>query len=88
MPDIFRAMAGKNDRAVIEELHHFMTNMWKINQGKPVHETRIFAFLTEHIPNEKIEKLVQVAVRGGFISRVEGTDFYLPRPKHQHGTGP
>ena len=86
MPDIFRAMQGKSDTQILEELHYFVQAMW-LKQGKqPVHSTRIAHFLAQRLPSDKIEKLMLVAERAGFLSKSpDKTDHWLPRPRHLHG---
>ena len=78
MPDIFRAMTGRSDHSVMEELHAFMVGMWGMNK-KPLHERSLISFLTKHVPAEKIEKILSMAERANFIERVAGTDTYLPK---------
>ena len=85
MPDVFRAMTGRSDQAVIEELHYYVSSLWRMSGGKPVHETSIFSFLSDRVPSEKVEKLLTIAERSNVIARVAGTETYLPRPKHKHG---
>ena len=34
---------------------------------------------------DKIEKILMMADRANIISRIAGTDTYMPRPKHLHG---
>lgn len=86
MPDIFRAMVGKSDSQVIDEMHYYMTAVWAKNKGKPVHERMLYDFLRLRVPSEKIEKIVAIAERANIIARVAGTaDQYVPKPKHEHG---
>lgn len=85
MPDIFRAMSGANDQAIIEELHIYASNMWKMNKGKPIHERALFNFLTRYVKAERVEKLLQIAERSNVIARLAGTETYVPRAKHEHG---
>lgn len=85
MPDIFRAMIGKSDTQVIEELHFFLTSLWVKNKQQPVHERALFAFLAQRVPSDKIEKLITVAERSNIITRMAGTSTFKPLPKHEHG---
>jgi hypothetical protein len=86
MPDIFRAMVGRSDSQVIEEMHYYMTSVWAKNKGKPVHERMLFDFLRLRVPSEKVEKIIAIAERANIIARVAGTvDQYVPKPKHEHG---
>lgn len=84
MPDIFRAMIGKSDMAVLEEMHYFVTSIWAKNK-KPVNVGQIMRFLLHRVPSEKAEKILQQAERANILARVAGTqDLYLPRPKAEH----
>lgn len=84
MPDIFRAMIGKSDMAVLEEMHYFVTRTWA-NNKKPVNAGQIMRFLLHRVPSEKAEKILQQAERANILARVAGTaDLYLPRPKGEH----
>lgn len=85
MPDIFRAMVGKSDTQVIEELHFFLTSAYIRAKSTPVHERALFSFLSQRVPSDKVEKLVQIAERANIIQRLAGTDTYKPMPRHEHG---
>jgi hypothetical protein len=85
MPDIFRAMQGKSDIAIIEELHYHLTSLWQMQKQKPVDESYLYSFLSKYLPVERVPRLLEAAERGKFIARLAGTNTYVPRPKHQHG---
>lgn len=82
MPDIFRAMVGKSDASVIEELHIFVLAQFAHRGKKPLHLSLIYQFLENRVPSEKAEKIVQMAERSGRIRRLAGTDDqYVPGPR-------
>lgn len=85
MPDIFRAMLGKSDTAVIEELHFALTTAWARGGQKPIPSAFIWRFLHERVPGEKIPKIIEAAEKSNIIARVAASDGYMPRPKHEHG---
>jgi hypothetical protein len=85
MPDIFRAMVGQTDQYIIEELHFYLTNLWKMNGGKAVHSSQLWSFATRFVKSDRVGKLLEAAERANVVSRQVGTDFYTPRPKHLHG---
>lgn len=85
MPDIFRAMTGKSDVQILEELHYFVQQQWMRNRQKAVTGESIRRFLSARIPHDKIESLIGVAHRANIVARVEGADLWLPRPKHERG---
>lgn len=86
MPDIFRAMTGKSDTQLMEELHYFMQAMWIKNKQKPIPGAAVARFLSQRAPSEKVPSLIELAERIDVIARPAGTtDLYIPRPKHLHG---
>lgn len=84
MPDIFRDMAGRSDNQVLQELHY---HLWTIyaKQPKPIHESKLFAFLSTKVPSEKIQKIMEIAERANIVSRQAGHPYYIPLAKHLHG---
>ena len=85
MPDIFRAMQGKSDAAVIDELHYHMMELWVKNGKKPIPLSSIVHFLSTRVPADKIQRVMQIAEGANVITRYAGTDTFYPRPRHQHG---
>lgn len=81
MPDIFRAMTGRSDSQVLEELYFYTSNLWRTGNGKPIHEQKLMYFLGQRVPSEKIEKLLSSAERMGIIERMAGEAAYRPRAK-------
>jgi Protein of unknown function (DUF3987) len=84
MPDIFREMVGRSDIQIIDELHFFL---WKIysNEKKGIHQARIYDFLRNRCPAEKIPRIIDVAIKANIIEQFAGTELYRPRPRHEHG---
>lgn len=85
MPDIFRAMVGKNDAQIIEEMWHFMQSRWgKERIGIP--GSILKNFLHFRIPSEKIIPILSMAEQMDVIARQDATqDLWVPRPKTMHG---
>lgn len=80
MPDIFRAMIGKSDSQVIEELHRHVMAVWAKTKV-PIKTSAIIEFLGARVPSEKVNNIFQVAERSGLISRATNTvDSWVPRP--------
>ena len=81
IPDIFRDMVGKSDGAVIKELHFFMTKVY-ISQPshakRPIPSASVFRFLKDRIPSEKVEKVLEIAIKSDVIAETGGG--YIPRP--------
>lgn len=86
MPDIFRDMAGKSDRLVLDDLYSYLWTMYSsgLGKGKSVHEARIYEFLRTKVPAEKAPRVLDLAERSGMIEREAGTASpnakYRPRP--------
>jgi hypothetical protein len=83
MPDIFRAMVGRSDAQVIEELHYYLTALWRAGKMKPVPEEKLFHFLHQRVPSEKVEKILAIAERSNVIARLAGEALYIPRAKQE-----
>jgi hypothetical protein len=87
MPDIFRAMVGRSDAQVIEELWYFLHRLWNQNKQKPLLTRDIKSFLGSRLPSEKVPHVLQLAEGMDVIARVAGTeDLWVPRPKMIHTT--
>lgn len=86
MPDIFRAMVGKSDVTIIEELHLFVVAQWNRGGRKPLPERLIYSFLSARVPSDKVTKIVEMAERSGYIERpAYGDPHFLPRAKPVQG---
>lgn len=79
MPDIFRDMAGKSDKNVIEDMHLYVWQLYARHHNKPVHKERIVRFLADRVPSEKVLRLFDLCVQSGVLERSAGTqDYYVP----------
>lgn len=68
MPDIFRDMAGKSDKQVIDDLHDYMWRLF-VRDKKPIHESRIVGFLQGKVPAEKVLRVLDLCERSRVIER-------------------
>lgn len=85
MPDIFRAMIGKSDKDVIEELHLYVSTMYAKEGKKPLPGDSLLRFLLQRVPHDKAEKLIEVAVRANILAKSStGIDLYIPKPRIEH----
>ena len=81
MPDVFRAMQGKNDWAVVEELYHWIVAAHR-KSGKAVPGGRIIEFIGERTTSDKVERTLALAVRTRAIECVDqGADLWKPLAK-------
>jgi len=79
MPDIFRAMVGKSDRDIVNELHMFVVAAFARNRAKPVSGELVRRFLLDRLPHDKVESMILTCERANVISRVAGTaDLFVP----------
>jgi len=85
MPDIFRAMTGKSDSQILEELHYFITSKYQNNGKKPVEMKDIYEFLSFRATADKIPGLVVTAEKTQRMIRAGSSDCWMPRPKFVHG---
>lgn len=87
MPDVFRAMAGKSDREILERLHQFAYGLY-VKQGRktPITTNQLWTFLTHQVPSGHIPAIMHSAARLGYMGLMPGTnDMWIPRPQMQHG---
>jgi hypothetical protein len=81
-PDIFRAMTGKSDSQIVDELHYFVQATWIRDRQKPVSGALLREFLLQRIPHDKVESLLMVADKADIVVRHAGTDdLWVPRPR-------
>jgi len=81
MPEVFRAMQGKNDWAIVEELYHWIVGVYR-KTNKPVAGGRIIEFIGERITADKVERTLALAVRTRAIECVDqGADLWRPLAK-------
>lgn len=81
MPDIFRAMIGRSDHQVIEELYMHLVNLHRISGGKPVHVYKLYNFAMQRVPSDKVQKIVEIAEKANMIERIGGTETYVPKAR-------
>lgn len=80
MPDIFRAMLGRSDKDVIDELHSFALAEYFRARNKPLDGQLLRRFLIPRVPHDKVESLMLTADRAGLVQRVAGTeDLWVPK---------
>lgn len=72
MPDIFRAMLGKSDKDVIDEMHTYVMGKFGMHRN-PVDIQDIRRFMLERVPHDKVEGIIKSAENANLISRVAGT---------------
>lgn len=82
MPDIFRAMLGKSDYQVMEELHIYLVAKWQATGQKSVSKALAMAFLAGIVPGNKAVEIMMLAEQAGFIRRdPTKIDYFFPAPK-------
>ncbi|HKU51936.1 MAG TPA: hypothetical protein VJQ25_05685, partial [Nitrospira sp.] len=81
MPDIFRAMVGRSDVEVIEELWLYVATEYK-NSNEPIRGAVISAFLGQRCDSRLITPIWEQAARSEVIQLVAGTqDLWIPGPR-------
>jgi len=82
MPDIFRAMMGKSDFQVMEELHIFLVAKWQASGQRSISKSLLMAFLAGIVPGNKALEIMMLAEQAGYIRRdAQKIDFFFPSPK-------
>lgn len=83
MPDAFRAMKGKSDIVIINDLYDYITELYRRNKQKPVPDNAIYDYLANYVPSDKVKQLIEIAERSNYIVRMAGTDTYRPAARHE-----
>jgi hypothetical protein len=84
MPDIFRAMGGKGDHAVMEELHRHLVAKWTANGHKSVSRGICMSFLASIVPGNKANEIMLLMESAGWIKRDQTRptgDWFFPQAK-------
>lgn len=87
MPDVFRAMLGRSDHAVLEELYIYVMSVFERNGRQAFAGKYIYQFLSERAPADKINNLVGLAIRNQMIDCTDQVnDLWIPKPKYFQAT--
>jgi hypothetical protein len=89
MPDIFRAMGQRSDMQILTDLHLHLYRLWSsvaLDKRKPLQEKDIYAFLHSRVPSEKISRLVDVAVKTGYLRQGTYPGEWIPNLMTGFGT--
>lgn len=78
MPDVFREMKLKSDVETIKELHFACWQQFTNSKHKPIHSEFIYSFLSDRAPSEKIDKIIDTAVKSGYLE-VFAPGLFKPR---------
>lgn len=78
MPDVFREMKLKSDVETIKELHFACWQQYTNSKQKPIHSEFLYSFLSDRAPSEKIERIIDTAVKSGYLE-LFAPGVYKPR---------
>ena len=84
MPDVFREMVLRSDVETIKELHFAMFQQFANTKQKPIHSEFLYAFLAQRVPSEKIERIIETAVKSGYIEEF-APQLYKPKALRDFG---
>lgn len=84
MPDVFREMVHKSDTQVLQELHFYLWKEW-LRTKKPINDERVWNFLSLRIPADKVQRVLDVAVRSGILEHDPTLRTYKPRSQSSFG---
>jgi hypothetical protein len=85
MPDIFKEMVQRSDSQIIQELHMFVWNLWIKSNKQNIHSARLWNFLQTKVPSDKIQRVLETAIRSNILDHDPTADTYRPRPRSEHG---
>ena len=78
MPDVFMAMIQKSDNQILQNLMYWLWETY-MKAKKPLHHSRLHAFLGERVPSEKVPHLMALAIRAHLIENdPPGSDYFKP----------
>lgn len=82
MPDVFRAMLGKSDKDVLDELHLYASGEF-LRTKAPIEGHTLRQFLLDRVPHDKIESLLNLADKAKLVERLAGGgDSWTPKPRY------
>lgn len=73
MPDIFKAMVGRSDVDILEDLHALVWQTHSVTQ-KSVHKQRLFQYLQTKVPAERVPRIIELAFNSGLIKPASPED--------------
>lgn len=79
MPDIFKGMAQGGDARAMEDCWHYCYQVY-VREKKPVSQTRVWNFLSQRVPSQKVEWVIKAMVTSGLL--VKELDTYKPLVRH------
>lgn len=82
MPDVFRAMLGKSDKDVVDELHIWVQARYVANAKQPIEGSLLRQFLLDRVPHDKVESILNLADKANIVVRMVGTDNWMPKPRY------
>lgn len=82
MPDVFRAMLGKSDKDVVDELHLWLQSRYIANKKQPIEGALLRQFLLDRVPHDKVESILTMADRANIVVRMASTDNWIPKPRY------
>lgn len=68
MPDIFRDMAGTSDKAVLDDMHSFLWQIY-LRKKDSIHESFLIRYISGKVPSEKVMRIIELAERSHLIER-------------------
>lgn len=86
MPDVFREMAMKSDKHLLQELQSYTMGIWLRRGKKPLHAEVMLKWLEERMPREKVMQTFTLARHMSLIIKI-GDDLYVPRDPSQPDLG-
>ena len=85
MPDVFKAMTGKNDMQIVEELWRFVVLEFEKGGRKGVGQEEVIRFLLDKAPQEKIAPVIKLALDAKMIELKDPLNMlYAPKGRHLH----
>lgn len=82
IPSVFHAMATGPDRHILDELYYYLISEYNKTQ-MTIPKSRLVRFLQNRMAVDKIDKAIESLVESDRLTRIGGTNGFLPNVKAQ-----
>lgn len=78
MPEIFQEMGVQSHMEIIKDLTFIMMRKYLVDK-KPIHMADVYSYLGNKVPADKIEMVMNLAIRSGALVQVQGINAFIPK---------
>jgi hypothetical protein len=78
MTDVFKEMGAQTHMEVIKDLLFILNRQYAVEK-KPFSAEAVYGYLGKKIPSDKIQGVLDLAIRSGMIEQITGTNLFIPK---------